>query len=226
MTRKNVIANLGALIKKRRGRNEIECGTVLGEANAASVLLAGGEQMLFVDAELRTSSGDVDLLICAEESVAGGQNCRCVYVWELKAPQLFLFRVETQGRAAPTEDLWKAENQLLHYHSYVAGSQQNRNNFRVLSPNHVRLGGIIIGTNRTFVKRSKEVSPKKARRLAETARDIRQQIFYRPVGIRLLTWDIVTDLLRGESHRKFEQSEPARIPLTEGPAIEEPEHRT
>jgi hypothetical protein len=223
MTRQQLTRDLESLIAKTEERNEVECGKLLQNASAAAVLLPLGIKMLFVDAELRTSSGDVDLLVCAEETVAGGTTYRRLYVWELKAPQACLFSVETNGRACPTPDLYSAENQLLHYHAHVADSGADRRKFNILSASDILPGGIIIGTSRTFVKPNSIVSSDEAQRLAETARDIRERALYRHAGIRLLTWDGVVELLRAitASHQRFEQASTASVPLNEGPQAQD-----
>jgi len=225
MTRDEIIHKLDALVKTEDVHNEVACGELLKDLNAASVLLPLGVQLLLVDSELRTSSGDVDLLVCTEETLAGGQCCRRIYVWELKAPQVSLFRAETNGRAAPTAELYSAENQLIHYYCHIAGSEEDRRKFGVLSADDVRLGGIIIGSSRSFVATSKDLTPDKVQRLAVAARDIRERTLYRYSGIRLLTWDGVLDNLRTitASHVKFEEVEATRIPLNEGPIVDNPD---
>lgn len=224
MTREQIIRQLTTLISSKGKNNEKECGELLKDSNATSVLLPLGATMLLVDAELRTSSGDVDLLVCSEVPLAGGDSSRRLYVWELKAPQVSLFQVESHGRAAPTKELYSAENQLIHYHRHLAESGEDRRKFQILSPDDVLLGGIIIGTSRTFVKKSDVVADDKAQMLAAAARDIRDRALYRNAGIRLLTWDTVLDNLSKitASHKKFDKAEETSVSMKEGPEISVP----
>src|ERR1041384_7559006 len=109
MYRGAIARALSRLIVNRR-HNEVACGRLLEHADGASILLPRVAQMVFANAQLRTGPGNVDLLICADEPIAGGGIARRVFVWELKAPQLSLFRLETRSRAEPTPELYSAEN--------------------------------------------------------------------------------------------------------------------
>jgi hypothetical protein len=220
MKRDQVVEKLSILIEKRNVHNEIECGKILRNHEAASVLLPRGASMVLVDTELRTSSGDVDLIVCADESIAGEQTRRRLYVWELKAPQLPLFCVKTKGRACPTDDFYSAENQLIHYHASLAGSTEDR---RILRADDVLIGGIIIGSSRTFVTEHRSVCKAKAIRLAAKALDIRERTLYRPINLRVLTWNMVIDSLKDvtASHMLRRPRKKVSIPLDVGPEFDE-----
>lgn len=204
MNREAIAKSLSRLIANR-SQNEVACGKLLQYAEGASVLLPRTAQMVFVDAQLRTAPGNVDLLVCADEPIASGGTARRVFVWELKAPQRSLFRLKTHTRAEPTPELYSAENQLLHYYAFLKGSAADRKMFGVSSDDDVRLGGIVIGTTATFVKRKRGVAPDRAKRLAQSAMEHREQTFYRHPNITLMTWDTVLTNLNviTASHRQF-----------------------
>jgi len=221
MNRNKVIKQLDRLIKDQKTHNEVECGKLLATPEAVTVLLPFCYPVTFVDAELRTSSGDVDLIICSDELQAGGQTRRLLYIWELKAPQLSLFCSETKGRASPTKEFYSAENQLIHYHAHVAGSEEDRKKFKIISANDVRIGGIVIGRSQNLVSSQKKVSEGKAKSLAGSARDIRERTLYSQTGLRIMTWDMIIERLRliTVSHRKFKEHRKITIPFNVGPAF-------
>jgi len=223
MSKDQVVKELSILIEKRNHHNEIECGKLLANLEAASVLLPFGASMVLVDAELRTSAGDVDLIVCTNESIAGGQTRRRLYVWELKAPQLSLFRIETKGRASPTKEFYSAENQLLQYHAHLAGSEEDRKKYKITSADDVRIGGIIIGTSRTLVTNHQGIEKAKAIRLATSAFEIRERTLYRPSSLKLLTWNMVLSSLQAVtiSHTMFKRPRKISIPLNAGPEVDE-----
>lgn len=200
-------------------QNEVACGNLL--AQAASVLLPLGGTLIVVDAEMYTSVGNVDLLVAVDETVAGGTVVRRLDVWELKAPQVSAFRVETGGRASPTKELYSAENQLFHYHAQLAGSVEDRRKFGVLAESDVRLGGIIIGTQDSFVKHKPKVATDRGRRLAETARNIRDRLIYQKHAMRLLDWTTVLRWLDETSatHTTFAGASSVPVPLHTGPTV-------
>jgi len=146
----------------------------------------------YVETEFRGYSGDSDYIISGELDLAG-TSPTVAYVWELKAPQCYIFEKDTEHRLKPTYELIDAENKLLHYYNEVKESSQHRDHFGVTLPDYVRLGGIIIGSNRT-----------KARGFYDGAlmdRLYRRAIYarmtmYRPAGIFLVTWDHILDQLK------------------------------
>jgi hypothetical protein len=222
LTREQLIRDLSILVNHQDNQNENECGKILENPEIASVLLPLGVKQIIVDTQLRTSSGDADFLICIEESVASGDIVRRLFVWELKAPQVFLFRTETNGRAGPTKELYSAENQLLHYHKYISGSTEDRTKYKILHPDDVKFGGIIIGKKANFVENKRStLKEDHALRIAETARKIREKMFYEFLGIKLFTWDNIVERLESItlSHQKHEQTKIETISLEEGPSI-------
>lgn len=197
MTREEIALRLSDLVQRDDGCYEKECGELLKDKEAASILLQGKQNLVFVDAELLTGSGTVDLLICCQEIQLSGETRRKLIIWELKAPQCCLFKVENTLRACPTQELYSAENQLLHYHAQVRGSQFDRNKFDIISPEDVELGGIIIGRTDKYVyfDHRKNIPPDKAKCLATAAKEVRETNFYGK-RLQLWTWDTVIQSLK------------------------------
>jgi hypothetical protein len=158
----------------------------------------------YLDCEQLCSAGRVDMIVIAEILEVGGNTRPGAFVWELKAPQLPLFQLETQNQACPSPELFKAENQLLHYHHSIANSGHLRDRWGIVTPDHVKFGGIIIGRDNAIVKcEQKDIVLGK--QLASQALRIRESVFYRASGIRIWTWDRIIKILESQtvSHRKF-----------------------
>jgi len=167
------------------------------------------------DAEYRLNSGDSDYVISGRVQEEGGVQCVRAYVWELKAPQCSVFRKETNNRLIPSDDLVKAENQLLHYYLEARGDNDFRSTFGVTDEDNVRMGGIIISSENRKVsgvveERRKEILYGKAMKA--------RKILYAGTGIRLLLWDDILAQLRppnvGGTRRVYREVlvDTARIP--------------
>ena len=61
-----------------------------------------------------------------------------------------------------------------------------------MSPDHVKIGGIVIGRRSTFVKTS-ESKLQKNIGLARQVLDLRERSFYKNCGLEVLTWDSVLE---------------------------------
>lgn len=146
---------------------------------------------IYVETEYRGNSGDLDYIISANVKDESGIDCPKAYIWELKAPQCFIFEKDTENRLRPSKELIQAENQLLHYYYEHQGSDQFRDEFKVTHPDNVCFGGIIIGCNATMVNGDYPIDKKT--KLYEKAVKIRKKFFYETLGIRLITWDTVLD---------------------------------
>lgn len=141
--------------------------------------------------EYRTTNGDIDLLVpCLLEDDAGNEK-RVVYIWEIKSPQTHIFCHDNRNRVKPSPELVKAENQLLHYYEECKMNQQFRNEFDIVDPEDVRLGGILIGKRETLVQDHQCYTDVIKKNLYKKACNYRTKHFYRTSGIRLLTWDKV-----------------------------------
>ncbi|MCK4731661.1 MAG: hypothetical protein KAT65_04300 [Methanophagales archaeon] len=173
-------------------------------------------EFVYVETEYRGHSGDSDYVISGKVHVESGFECVRAYVWELKAPQCFIFKRDTENRLCPSDDLIQAENQLLHYYFELKGSDQFRDDFGVTHPDNVCLGGIIIGCDKTHVRGEYEEA-KKAK-LYEKA--VKTRLFlYECAGIRLMTWDRILDQLCSPRTDVIKKSDTAKqIPMPKIPS--------
>lgn len=147
--------------------------------------------------EYRTTNGDIDLIVpCVLEDEAGSKK-NVVYVWEVKSPQTSIFCHDNKNRVKPTNELVKAENQLLHYFEECKLSQQFRTEFAIVDPEDVRLGGILIGKRECLVQDHRNYTVEIKIQLYNKARNYREKHFYRASGIKMLTWDRVLNQLSG-----------------------------
>jgi len=193
--------------KKQVGRTdahtEQECANYL--IKDPSVLLSTKYGIItYLNCEQICSAGRLDIIVIAEMLEVGGNTRKCAFVWELKAPQLHLFQLETNNQACPSSELFMAENQLLHYHDAIANDGHFRNRWGIVSSDDVKFGGIIIGRDDAIVKcKEKEITL--GRQLAIQALRIRESIFYKANVIRVLTWDGVIKFLESStvSHQKY-----------------------
>lgn len=184
------ITELRLQVERDDAQTERECGKLLNKI--AWVLLTQADGIpQFVRCEQISSVGKVDMLVVAEAWGVGPKPYLQAYVWELKAPQLNVFRMETADRAAPTKDLYSAENQLLHYYDTVKNDSTLLKKLGILSGDDVHLGGIIIGRNKNYVKLDRQ-DKSYAISCAKQANEIRDKYFYGG-QIKLWTWDRVIE---------------------------------
>ena len=90
--------------------------------------------------ERRGHTGDCDCIVLARIRESTGGPANVAYVWEIKAPQCFLFEKETNTRLLPSDELIKAENQVLHYHDEIQNNAGARHTLGVTHADYVRLG--------------------------------------------------------------------------------------
>lgn len=198
-----VIIELRNEIELKDTNTERSCEKLL--SNIPWVLLPTlNGTITYVDHQQMCSAGIVDVIVIADVVQLGGDTRREAYVWELKAPQLHLFKIETSDRACPTNELLKAENQLLHYHSAVSRDGHLRDRWDISSSYQINFGGIIMGRNSTLV-RYMDTQSSYALDLANQAFRIRKKHFYEHPGIRLWTWDYVLEIAESQtvSHQKI-----------------------
>jgi hypothetical protein len=199
--------HLKELVNIADKHTEVECGELLGN-HFASVLLPLDETIVFVDKQYTTESGRTDIVVIGERIGLDGTGERVSYLWELKAPQVWLFEKETNSRVRPSDELYSAENQLLHYHSNLAGSETFRTHWNIVLRENIKIGGIIIGTQARFVN----CLPGEYSRIvgvARTALSAREQAFYKGCGLRLWTWDKILQAVPSlrQSHLRISVSE-------------------
>jgi len=144
--------------------------------------------------EYRGHSGDSDYLIVCKAKDEGGIESNKAYIWEVKAPQCYLFEFDTQNRVRPTRDFISAENQLLHYWEERRGCEQFREEFNITHSNDVKLGGLIIGCKKTWVK-SGNYEPSILEKLYRRALNLRTNHLYGHSGIRVMIWDHILEFL-------------------------------
>lgn len=187
----SVYEELSALINRFDVFNEIECGGYL--IHAAPFLVPVTSDNISTEREDRNYFGSSDFIVCG--TFVGDQmnETRCAYIWELKAPQCFLFeRDDNKNRFRPTLDYLKAENQLLHYYRQAIYDDGFRRRFKVMDTREIRIGGIIIGRSDRMAR---NVEPRDEVNIA-IAQRVRKEYLYKTQNIRVLTWDKILSYLR------------------------------
>lgn len=173
-------------------KKELDCRPYLEHASHLLIQRTLRSSASFI--EIRSFVGDADLAVVAEIVNDNGDSETWAYFWELKAPQCYLFEYDAnKNRCRPTDDLIKAENQLLHYVDEAVANQNTRKRLGLMDSKNIRPGGIIIGTKERMLR--SPVDPKDAQKAA-TALQLRREQFYQAQQIRVLTWDHVLDQLR------------------------------
>jgi hypothetical protein len=188
----NRFAEFEGFVNEPSRRTEKECGTYLSDA--ANLLMPKTPISFQISREERNYFGRSDLIVSATfKDEVLSTNFESAYIWELKAPQCHLFEFDdSKNRCIPSEDLLRAENQLLHY---LHEARNNRNFWKLMNitgDENIKLGGIIIGTKQNFLKgASGSLDIAKA----TMCLDIRKQYFYGD-RLRVMTWDNVLDFVR------------------------------
>ena len=135
-----------------------------------------------------TRFGRSDYVVSAEVPRPGA-SLRCAFVWELKAPQVFLYEQDDNARRfRPTRDLIKAETQLIHYaseHEYSTGFKEY---YKLTPRSPIIPAGIIIGTDSRLIRRKNDEDVDQMA-LAEHSVYLREHYFYGKTRIRVRTWD-------------------------------------
>ncbi len=101
---------LKALIDSDQHR-ELECRRYLKHA-AGLLIDQTSHAIVHETSEYRGHTGNSDyVIVCRVRDVAGGGESVKAYLWEVKAPQCYLFQFDTMNRVRPTAELISAENQ-------------------------------------------------------------------------------------------------------------------
>jgi len=190
---KKEFSDFEALVKTNTGQTELKCGKFLHYA--AALLLPGTPVKITMGAEDRNFFGSTDFVVSATLLDDQNNEIECAYIWELKAPQSYLFEFDDNAnRCRPTLEFTKAENQLLHYVTQAQSDQLFRQRFGILDYRNIRVGGIVIGrsNDRMLKAATSEVDVKKAK----FSLSVRENIFYSAVGLRVLTWDRVLSFVK------------------------------
>ncbi len=215
MSREDILTQLKMEIERTDTKTERECGELLSQIAWVLLAIADGNTT-FVTTEQICSTGRVDIVVLADSMQPGGNFRREAHIWELKAPQVPLFELKTKSQAQPSEYLYNAETQLMHYCYSVSNDAVLLRRWGLLSPDHIRLGGIIIGRDLNLVSCKKE-DVELAKQLACEAHEIRDVFLYRKMNLRLWTWDKVITLAESQSlsHQKIEGDPKMSIDLQE-----------
>lgn len=181
------------LVNESNSQTEIECAKYLHFA--AGYLLPQTPENINFAREDRHYYGSTDFVLAAKLRNDALAEETVAYIWELKAPQCFLFEYDdNNNRCRPTKDLIKAENQLLHYLDQAIGDQSFRVRFGVMETKNIRAGGIIIG--RSTDKLLKSIRDDGDKFKAQKALEVRRSYFYLQNNIRVITWDRILDFVK------------------------------
>jgi hypothetical protein len=154
--------------------------------------------ILMTGREESCRTGDSDFSVSVEVD-NGALGRRYAYVWEVKAPQKYLFQPDSAAnRLRPSDDLYSAENQLLNYVAELSESKNFKTKFGLNGlTDEVRPGGIIIGRKDRFVK-CNATQEDEYRQLARFAFTTRDAYLWSPANIRIYTWDWVCSQLEDQ----------------------------
>ena len=172
---------------------ELECREFLQYAKEVLVRDTVVE-FVYIEKERRGTSGDSDYIVSCKVCDEIGIESVKAYIWELKAPQCYIFEKDTENRLRPSKELIQAENQLLHYYHEHRGSEQFKNEFGVTHSDNVLFGGIIIGCHDRKIKG--DYQEDKGNKLFEKALMIRKKYIYDPLHIKIIHWDYILDLIK------------------------------
>ena len=191
-TDKTPYESLKELIEVEKKQKERECGKFL---DLCKDLLVIGTPIAFIhsETEYRGNTGDSDYIVSCKTRDGTSLETNNAYIWELKAPQCYIFEADTRQRLIPSKDLIKAENQLFHYFHEYRGSIDFHSRFEV-HPNNIHIGGIIIGTKERYVKGNYE--PERKTRLYSHSLMIRKEYVYRTLGLQIFTWDRILEQIK------------------------------
>ena len=144
--------------------------------------------------------GASDFSVSARFTISADVQIARAYVWEVKAPQTYLFEFDDNpSRLRPTKELIKAETQLVHYVPELGTSRAFRDKYGLDASSEVLPAGIIMGRNDRLVRPGKyRLDADQIRKVFRTSYYVRDAYLYRRAGIRLLTWDWVLEKLRRE----------------------------
>lgn len=180
-----------SIVNSDSKKNEISCGDYLHYA--APFLLPATPLDIGAIREDRNYFGSTDFIISANMRDDQNQESKVAYIWELKAPQCYLFeKDDNNNRFRPTQDYVKAENQLLHYYHQAVGDSGFRQRMGVLSTSNIKIGGLIIGRSSCLARNATSAV---AESNVATALAVRRDYLYQSLGVRILTWDRVLTFL-------------------------------
>ncbi|MBR8184905.1 DUF4263 domain-containing protein [Burkholderia ambifaria] len=180
----------------QEARQEIECQEYLHDASA--LLINGLDAVVDVSRrEQQMMVGRADYFIIYSGFDMNRRRGRFASVWEVKAPQCYVFDEDTQERLSPSIELIHAETQLMYYVAEMRGNQMLRDRYNIRSDDDIQFGGVIIGCDERMVKRKarSSIADEQMNRLVDEAMRLRTKTFYRPNQMRLLTWSALVEHL-------------------------------
>jgi hypothetical protein len=151
------------------------------------------ENFVEVEMERIENLGKSDYLIIADV-IRSGDCYRRAYLWELKAPQCYMYEHDTGTRLKPTSDFMSAVNQLLNYYYGLKENGAFLQEYNISAPSDISMGGIIIGCHRTKV-RGTYTENEKIRRY-NIAKRVRDQLYEGKLKVR--TWDEICSFIGGQ----------------------------
>ncbi len=181
---------------------ENECRAFLEHAKELLVAPDVGVNFVEVEMERIENLGRSDYLIIAD----AWHSCDCyrrAYLWELKAPQCFIYDPDTTTRLKPSQSLIDAENQLLNYYYNLKRNGEFLEQYEITSPSDVSLGGIIIGCERTKVRGT--LTPAEKIRCFNIAKRVRDQLYDGRIKVKI--WDEIRDFIGGQKRENVTRSE-------------------
>jgi len=184
--------NLQGLINSHEN-TENECRPFLDYAK--DLLVSPDMAVNFIEVEMERieNLGRSDYLIVAEV-FRSGDYYRRAYLWELKAPQCFIYERDTATRLKPSQDFIDAENQLLNYYYGLKENNIFLQQYDISASSDVSLGGIIIGCHRTKVNGDFTQDQKVSR--YNIAKRVRDQLYDGRIKVR--TWDEICSFIGGQ----------------------------
>jgi hypothetical protein len=131
--------------------NELECRKFL-PLISPHLCHQTANRIIRIGEEQPNRFGSWDFVVSAEIT-HGGLSEVIAYVWELKAPQVYLYELDANlRRFRPTPDLVRAETQLLHYVWEAQDSRAFRDYFGLGASSKILPAGIIIGRQDRLAK--------------------------------------------------------------------------
>lgn len=187
--------DLQRLIDDQENR-ELECRAFLRYAKDLLVLPDIADRFVDVEIERIEYLGRSDYLVVANVFRSGDRYIRA-YLWELKAPQCFIYEEDTRTRLKPSQDFVDAENQLLNYYYGLKENAIFRQQYEICAASDISLGGIIIGCERTKVRGNYTEAEKISR--YNIAKRVKDQLYDGKIKVR--TWDEICSFI-GDQRRE------------------------
>jgi hypothetical protein len=182
--------DLQTLIDSEEDR-EHECRQFLIHARDLLVIPDIATDFIEVEMERMEYLGRSDYIVIAEV-FRSGDRYRRAYLWELKAPQCFIYERDTATRLRPSQDFVNAENQLLNYFYALKENSLFREQYDITSSADISLGGIVIGCDRTKVSGDFTELEKISR--YNIAKRVKDQLYDGKIKVR--TWDEICSFIR------------------------------